>query len=264
MHLWNPLDKEAYPREPVSGYGKWAPRNWPVRLYWQRLSTANGSGNAEAACRKRGHARPMVSERRGAVVAVLAGFSATVASMSTSHARYVRTSRGSFDLHGNICEWTHDWHWRLQWRRWRRDSPGAASSWPIPRGSRQRGDTAMRSITVRRDASGSFPTGTIPSIGFRLALTISAATGLCSCSSTGTSTIVGPDMEHGHFSLGKMLEFTKSRPIKDAVMNSPIVYETVASTLGFDLQEQSPGSRRSRRPFCDGRRKSDFSNGGKW
>jgi hypothetical protein len=103
------LDKERYPREPNPS-ANWAPRNWPLELGRRgfRLPT-----EAEWEVASRAGAR--TTHGCGSDVNLLGRFGWFVenSGRQVHPPRELRPSVGGlFDLHGNLLEWTHDWHRR--------------------------------------------------------------------------------------------------------------------------------------------------------
>jgi formylglycine-generating enzyme required for sulfatase activity len=101
------LDKEAYPRESAPA-ANWAPRNWPLELDRRgfRLPT-----ESEWEVASRAGARTAYGY--GSEVSLLGRFDwFTENSGKQVHPpRELRPSaRGLFDMHGNLCERTHDWY----------------------------------------------------------------------------------------------------------------------------------------------------------
>jgi serine/threonine protein kinase/formylglycine-generating enzyme required for sulfatase activity len=101
------LDKTQYPREP-NPEANWAPRNWPLELGRRgfRLPTES---EWEVACR----AGMRTAYGFGSEVSLLGRFG-WFTDNSGEHVhppRELRPSiRGLFDMHGNLFEWSHDWH----------------------------------------------------------------------------------------------------------------------------------------------------------
>jgi eukaryotic-like serine/threonine-protein kinase len=161
------LHKVKYPREP-NPEANWAPRNWPLELG------------------RRGFRLPTESEwevasRAGARTAY--GFGSEVSLVgrlgwflenSGKHVhppRELRPSvRGLFDLHGNLFEWTHDWHGDFG-KTAAVDSLGAKEgSIRVNRGGGWADDAAYCRSALRYAYD---PTNRTTVYGFRLALSLS-------------------------------------------------------------------------------------------
>ena len=165
------MDKEQYPREP-DPVANWAPRDWPLDLS------------------KRGFRLPTESEwevvaRSGSQTAYGFGSEVTLldrfgwftenSGKKVHPGREKRPSvRGLFDLHGNLVEWTHDWHGDF-----------GSSAQTDPLGAKidflrvlRGGDWAHNAAYCRvSNRSVGSPTGLSASCGFRLALVPSSLAG---------------------------------------------------------------------------------------
>jgi len=101
------LDKERYPREP-NPEASWAPRNWPLELGRRgfRLPT-----EAEWEVATRAGARTAYGYGGDASLLGRFGWFMENSGKHVHPPRELRPGRrGLFDLHGNLCEWTHDWY----------------------------------------------------------------------------------------------------------------------------------------------------------
>jgi len=161
------LNTEQYPREPNPD-ANWAPRNWPLLLARRgfRLPT-----EAEWEVASRAGARTAYGF--GSEVRVLGRFG-WFAENSGKHAHPPRellpSTRGLFDLHGNLFEWSHDWY-----------SDYGVEAITDPLGTKggsiraRHGGSWYDIATVCRaaDRSPIAPTNRSSVTGFRLALTLS-------------------------------------------------------------------------------------------
>ena len=95
---------------------------------------------------------------------------------SGKHARPPRelrpSARGLFDMHGNLFEWTHDWHGDLGSKALTDPLGAKGGSTRVIRGGGWNGDAAL-CRTAFRDSNG--PTFRTLHYGFRLALSPSGA-----------------------------------------------------------------------------------------
>ena len=101
------LSKEDYPREPNPS-ANWAPGNWPMRLGQPgfRLPT-----ESEWEVASRASVRTAYGFGSEASLLGRFGWFQENSSKHVHPPRELRPSlRGLFDMHGNIYEWTHDWH----------------------------------------------------------------------------------------------------------------------------------------------------------
>ncbi|MDP1561061.1 MAG: formylglycine-generating enzyme family protein, partial [Pirellulaceae bacterium] len=100
------LDKEKYPREPTPS-ANLAPRDWPLDLDRRgfRLPT-----DAEWEVATRGGSRTAYGFGGDALLLERFGWFLENSGKQVHPSKELRpSSRGLFDLHGNLFEWTHDW-----------------------------------------------------------------------------------------------------------------------------------------------------------
>jgi formylglycine-generating enzyme required for sulfatase activity len=158
------LDKEQYPRDP-NPETNWAPHNWPLELARRgfRLPT---EAEWEAATR----AGARTAYGFGSEVSLLGRFG-WFGENSGKHVHPPRalrpTTRGLFDLHGNLFEWTHDWYGEYAAVATTDPLGTKGSSDRVLRGGRWDGDARVcRAANRRTDV----PMYRSIEIGFRLAL----------------------------------------------------------------------------------------------
>ena len=162
------LDKEKYPREPTPE-ANWAPRDWPLDLDRRgfRLPT-----DAEWEVATRGGSRTAYGFGGDALLLERFGWFAENSDKQVHPTKELRpSSRGLFDLHGNLFEWTHDWYQGYGADSVTDPIVSAGGSFRVFRGGSWYYDAALCRSAYRNTY---VPTSRTSNSGFRLALSPSS------------------------------------------------------------------------------------------